>query len=83
MKKACMKHKLYAVLSTYSLSISSAVSVTGSLCCLVYLGTRLLSQCVTYQSVQEVEQKLIRTTYGCDLYNNSPTALLSLQITGC
>ena len=37
----------------------------------VYLGPCLLSQCVTYQSAQAVEQKLIRTTYGCDLYNNT------------
>ena len=70
-------------MQSYQHILCSFSAVSVGLCCLVYLGTGLLSQCVTYQSAQEVEHELIRTTYGCDLYNNSPTALLSLQITGC
>ena len=83
MKTACMKHKLYAVLSTYSLSISSAVSVTGSLLSGIFRDRPFLTMCnisVCTRSRTEVNQNNI---WRCDLYNNSPTALLSLQITGC
>ena len=61
-KKACMKHNLYAVLSTYSLSISSAVSVTGSLLSGIFRDRPSLTMCnisVCTRSRTEVNQNNI------------------------
>ena len=62
MKKACMKHKLYGVLSTYSLSVSSAISVTGSLLSGIFRDRPSLTMCnisVCTRSRTEVNQKSI------------------------